>query len=85
MATFEKDLKRLTPADARRFHQAARAMIADLRRGRWPRPGLRVKKLGGTDVWEMSWAWNGRATFEWVDGHVVWRRVGSHDQILGAP
>lgn len=47
---------------------------------------LRVKKMAGyDDVWEFTWAPDGRATFEYgpsvKDGHphVVWRRIGTHD------
>ncbi|HEV2755352.1 MAG TPA: hypothetical protein VG318_06200 [Actinomycetota bacterium] len=40
---------------------------------------------GARNVYEMTWAPNGRATFEYGDEriegepHVVWRRVGTHD------
>ena len=47
--------------------------------------GLRVKGIqGATGIFEMTWAANGRATFEYLDPvteaepHVVWRRVGTH-------
>lgn len=36
-------------------------------------------------VWELSWAADGRATFEYgaelIEGqpHIIWRRIGSHD------
>jgi len=47
---------------------------------------LRVKKMAGyDDVWELTWAPDGRATFEYgasvKEGHphVRWRRVGTHD------
>lgn len=50
------------------------------------RPSLRVKRLRGyRDIWEMSWAADGRATFSYGvpvredEPHIVWRRVGSHD------
>lgn len=39
---------------------------------------------GHPGVWEMSWAPDGRATFEYGDevragkAHIVWRRVGTH-------
>lgn len=48
--------------------------------------GLRVKKLSvAPDVYEMSWAADGRATFALgdpiVEGklHIVWLRIGGHD------
>jgi hypothetical protein len=58
--------------------------IADLSTGT-SRPALRVKRVQGyAGVWEMSWAADGRATFEYgeqVPGepHVIWRRIGTHD------
>jgi len=59
--------------------------VGDLDANRLPRPGLRVKRVQGTaNVWELTWAPDGRATFEQgdevVDGkaHIVWRRIGTH-------
>lgn len=59
--------------------------VIDLKGGGF-RPGLRVKRVMGTaSVWEMTWAPDGRATFEYGDEqrpgetHVLWRRVGTHD------
>lgn len=47
---------------------------------------MRVKRVGGTpDVWEMTWAPDGRATFTYGaevragDPHIIWRRIGKHD------
>ncbi|NGO80903.1 hypothetical protein G6045_35380 [Streptomyces sp. YC504] len=64
---------------------AVAQFVADLRAGTGFRRGLRVKKMQGyDDVWEMSWAPDGRATFHYgpsvTDGepHVVWRRIGTH-------
>lgn len=49
-------------------------------------PGLRVKRVQGRPgVWEMTWAPDGRATFEYGteviagEPHVIWRRIGTHD------
>jgi hypothetical protein len=39
---------------------------------------------GHPGIWEMSWAPDGRATFEYGDevhagqAHIIWRRVGTH-------
>jgi hypothetical protein len=39
---------------------------------------------GHPGVWEMSWARDGRATFEYGEevlpgqAHIIWRRIGSH-------
>lgn len=52
---------------------------------------LRVKRVEGTPgVWELSFAPDGRATFNYgaerIPGepHVVWRRIGNHS-ILSEP
>lgn len=54
-------------------------------------PGLRVKRVQGTtDVWEITFAADGRATFQYAEEvrpgepHIVWRRVGTHD-VLSDP
>ena len=54
-------------------------------------PGLRVKRVQGTqDVWEITFAADGRATFHYGDEvipgmpHVIWRRVGTHDVLRDA-
>jgi hypothetical protein len=64
--------------------------VADLRRGRF-RAGLRVRGVeGAPGIFEMTWAPDGRATFEYGkeispgEPHIIWRRVGGHD-IFGAP
>ncbi len=88
---FLRDRKRLTAAKAERFKARLADFIADLEemeagQRSWFRPGLRVKKLSGApDVYEMSWAPDGRAAFALGDSivvgklHIVWLRVGSHD------
>lgn len=88
---FRRGLRRLAPAQAAQLRSSLRSFVADLREieeGRidWFRLGLRVKKVvGASNVYEMSWAPDGRATFAWgseqVSGkrHVVWLQVGSHD------
>jgi hypothetical protein len=45
-----------------------------------------VKRVEGTrDVWEMTWAPNGRATWHYGpeqkpgEPHVIWRRIGTHE------
>jgi len=84
LASFWRDWQRLTPQQQRAFRQAVEQFIADLRSGAY-RPGLRVKRVQGhPGVWEMTWAADGRATFEYgqeiLDSpHVIWRRIGTHD------
>ena len=61
--------------------------LGDIEAGRRSRfrPGLRVKGVkGAPEVFEMTWAGDGRATFSWGDEvvpgqrHVIWRRCGGH-------
>lgn len=65
-------------------------LVADLASGGF-RKGLRVKRVEGTaNVYEVTFAANGRATWGYGDPvledepHVVWRRVGSHS-VFGKP
>ena len=90
VAAFRLDFKKLGPDEQRAFLQAVQQFVEDLEAGIF-RPGLRVKGVrGASGVFEMTWAPNGRATFEYgterVAGHahIVWRRVGTHD-IFGRP
>jgi len=82
-ARFDRDWDQLDGAERARFRQAAGRFVEDLRIGRFRR-GLRVKGVGGADgVFEMTWAPDGRATFEYGPGrpsgaHVIWRRIGRH-------
>jgi hypothetical protein len=59
--------------------------VEDIREGKGFRKGLRVKGVqGASGIFEMTWANDGRATFEYGepvrgdDPHIVWRRVGTH-------
>lgn len=92
MPTFQKlprflrDYEQLTADQRRQFLDAVRQFVDDLQEGGGFHPRLRVKRVQATsDVWEMSWARDGRATFiygeEIIEGepHIVWRRVGTHD------
>lgn len=82
---FTADYKKLTPEQAERFRRVVTTAFApDADSGRF-RPGLRVKGVqGAPGVYEMTWAPDGRATWEYgeekVPGkpHVIWRRVGTH-------
>jgi hypothetical protein len=86
---FDRDWKRLAAAERHRYRLAFRKFDTDLDAGRF-RAGLRVKGVqGAPGVFEMSWAPNGRATFEYGSSqgagpHVIWRRIGSH-AVLEAP
>lgn len=62
---FWRDYERLTPEQQQAFLSTVRKFVADLRAGRQFRKGLRVKAVRGTDgAYEMTWADNGRATFQ---------------------
>lgn len=80
---FERDWKALAEGDRERFRTAFQRFDADLTAGAF-RPGLRVKGVEGTDsIFEMTWAPDGRATFEYGSpqgrgAHVIWRRIGRH-------
>lgn len=87
---FNRDWERLSPQEQARFRAALAVFVADLAAGSGFRPGLRVKKMAGHDIWEMTWAPDGRATFCYGqpvrdrEVHIIWRRVGSH-QVFTAP
>jgi len=89
-ASFWRDWHGLTPQQQRAFRAALQKFLADLRTGHF-RAGLRVKPVQGThEIFEMSWAKDGRATFQYGhemrsgETHVIWRRIGTHD-IFGSP
>ena len=91
LARFGADFRRLTPAQQAAFLAAVEQFVADLAAGGKFRKGLRVKGVkGASAVFEMTWADDGRSTFQYgaavVAGepHVIWRRVGTHD-ILERP
>ncbi|MFI9331663.1 hypothetical protein ACIGZJ_29500 [Kitasatospora sp. NPDC052868] len=86
LAHFLRDWKGLSPAQKAAFLVAVAQFVADLRDGRGFRRGLRVKKMQGhPDVWELTWAPDGRATFSYAtpvqerEPHIVWRRIGTHE------
>ena len=80
-----QDFEALSDDEKKRFLQAVEKFVEDLDRGRGFRPGLRVKGIqGARGIFEMTWADDGRATFEYAapvkagQVHVVWRRIGGH-------
>ena len=83
---FKHDLERLTADEKRRFYAAVKKMVHDLKEGQRFRKSLRVKGLQSQrDVFEMTWADDGRALFKYGtsphegDVHIIWLRVGSHE------
>jgi hypothetical protein len=82
---FAREFDKLSPAQQKAFRLAVKHLVADLRTGRF-RKGLRVKKMKGQgEIWELTWAPDGRATFEYGesvregDPHIIWRRIGGHE------
>lgn len=85
LARFGTDFDALSPAQQEAFLGAVTQFVEDLRAGRRFRNGLRVKGVrGAAGIFEMTWADDGRATFEYGNSlivdepHIVWRRVGTH-------
>ena len=85
LARFRADFQRLTATQQATFLVAVQQFVGDLQAGRGFRNGLRIKGIqGASGIFEMTWAPDGRATFEYgtevTDGepHIVWRRVGTH-------
>jgi len=72
-ASFWRDWRSLTPQQQLAFKRALEQFKADLRSGTF-RPNLRVKRVQRhPGVWAMTWAADGRATFE------------NEDEIRGEP
>jgi hypothetical protein len=85
LARFAADFDSLTPKQQSDFLAAVRQFVDDLRAASPFRKGLRVKGVrGAPDIFEMTWANDGRATFEFGDpvaegeAHVIWRRIATH-------
>ena len=91
-SAFAKDIEVLDRRDLQRFKLVVTTQfVPDLASGTQFRGSLRVKGVRRTTgVFEMTWAPDGRATFEFgnevVAGetHIIWRRVGTHE-IFRAP
>jgi len=73
------------------FRTAVKKLVQALDGSRKPPNSLRVKRVQGTqDVWEMTYAGDGRATFRYGsevkagETHVEWLRIGGHE-ILSRP
>jgi mRNA-degrading endonuclease YafQ of YafQ-DinJ toxin-antitoxin module len=83
---FKRDFDDLSKEDQRAFRAAVKHFVDDLANDRPFRKALRVKRVEGTDVFEMTWEGSdGRATFEYGpevrmgEPHIIWRRVGTHN------
>lgn len=87
---FWREWRRLPREHRAAFRRARDRFVAGLESGSLD-PSLRVKRIQSTrKVWELTWAGDGRATFEYGSEqrpgqtHVIWRRIGTHD-ILKEP
>lgn len=85
LSQFDREFAKLTPDQRKAFRTAVLLFVADLRARQGFSRGLRVKRVQGTqDVWELTWAPDGRATWQYGpeelagEPHVIWRRIGSH-------
>lgn len=81
---FRHEFEAMSPARQALFLAAVAKFVDDLRRGPI-RKSLRVERLQGhRGLWEITWAPDGRALFEYGDPihpgqrHIIWRRVGTH-------
>jgi hypothetical protein len=85
LARFANDFDSLSPDQQAASLIAVTQFVEDLQRERGFRKGLRVKGVkGAAGIFEMTWADDGRATFEYGEpvregqAHIVWRRIGTH-------
>ena len=85
VARFRRDFEALPSEQQEMFLTAIGHFTEDFKPQREFRKELRVKGIqGATGVFEMTWADNGRATFEYGETrlanepHISWRRVGTH-------
>ncbi len=80
-ARFQRAYCDLTEDDTERVKKALRLLVANPRH-----PGLRVKKVQGTDnIWEARAGLSIRLTFEKHGDLIVLRTVGVHDETLRKP
>ncbi len=85
LARFGTDFDALSPTQQADFLLAVTQFVDDLRSATGFRKGLRIKGVkSAPNIFEMTWADNGRATFENGEAiipgepHIIWRRVGTH-------
>lgn len=85
LARFANDFGALTPDQQAAFLVAASQFVEDLQFGRASERGCGSGALrGAAGIFEMTWADDGRATFEYGvpvregEAHIVSRRIGTH-------
>lgn len=78
---FKKAWAKLSEEEKKLVRKALEILATDIRH-----PGLRVKRIRGTDgIWEARASLSFRLTFEVHSDSVVLRNVGRHDETLGNP
>jgi hypothetical protein len=86
LARFDREFRRLSRGLQHAFLTMLSSFIKALRvlPPAFP-PSLRIKRVQGVEgVWEITFAPDGRATFEYGpevrpgEPHVIWRRIGDH-------
>lgn len=90
LARFDREFRRLPREQQRAFLAMLPVFIAALKENppAFP-PRLRVHRVqAAAGVWEIAFAPDGRATFEYGqevlanEPHVIWRRVGTHGVLI---
>jgi hypothetical protein len=83
---FARECASLTTAQKACFQDGVRKMVNAIKARQPFRPGLRVKGVQGhAGVFEMTWAPDGRATFQYDseqspgEKRIIWRRIGGHE------
>lgn len=78
---FKAAYRELTPPNQQQARKAIRLLRENSRH-----PGLRVKKIKGTeDIWEARASRSMRITFEVRGDLIILRNIGEHDETLAKP
>jgi hypothetical protein len=90
-ARFLGEWQRLSPEQQVLFMAAVIELVEDLTERGHLRSSLQIKETAGhPGIYELSWARDGRATFQYGaerrpgERHLIWRRVG-RPEILNDP
>jgi hypothetical protein len=84
LASFLRDFDALASSQKAAFLRAVVLFVADLRAGSGFRKSLRVKKMAGYDnIWELTWAPDGRATTLGAGSPLGRNRVARRISVLG--
>lgn len=87
LAAFQRQFRKLDPAQKAAFRRALAVFIANLKAGGSFSPELRVHKLVNTEIWSLTFAKDGRALFRYGeevtpgDTHIVWEAIGTHADV----